>query len=336
VETKINITGKQVVQGAQLMKPIRAIDMFCGAGGSSTGAQNVGVEIVAGFDLWESAVKTYSANFPRAKTYSKDIRQLSPKDIRKEIGNIDLLLASPECTNHSVAKGAKERDEESRMTAFEVVRFAKEFHPQWVVLENVIQMRSWSKHDRLLDELWDLGYFVNQVKLNAQNFGVPQSRVRLFLLCSLSADVNFMRPINSQYKPISSVLDFSDIYPKSRLDKPSRAKATLERAQRAIDVLGPDLPFLLVYYGTDGGGGWQKVDRPLRTITTLDRFAYVEPTPNGHMMRMLQPEELKLAMGYQTDFNLNIPGLTRRDKIKLMGNGVCPPVMEYVVNQLTR
>jgi DNA (cytosine-5)-methyltransferase 1 len=49
------------------------------------------------------------------------------------------------------------------------------------------------------------------------------------------------------------------------------------------------------------------------------------------MMRMLQPEELKLAMGYDENFKLP-SGLSRRAKIKLMGNGVCPPVMEAVVN----
>jgi DNA (cytosine-5)-methyltransferase 1 len=51
---------------------------------------------------------------------------------------------------------------------------------------------------------------------------------------------------------------------------------------------------------------------------------------------MLQPEELKLGMGFDDEFKLNIPGLTRRDKIKLMGNGVCPPIMCYIVRTLTR
>ena len=52
------------------------------------------------------------------------------------------------------------------------------------------------------------------------------------------------------------------------------------------------------------------------------------------MMRMLQPEELKLAMGFDKSFNLDI-GLTRRQKIQLMGNGVCPPVMQAVIKGIT-
>ncbi len=315
------------------MQPkIRAIDLFCGAGGSSTGASNAGVEIVAGFDHCPSATTIYSANFPKATVYQNDIRSLSPKDIRAEIGNIDLLLASPECTNHSVAKGAGVRDEKSKMTAFEVIKFAEEFKPQWIIIENVIQMQSWSKHDEFLEALWEMGYFVRQVKLNSQDFGVPQSRKRLFLLCSLSSELNFQKPDTSEYKNALSIIDLSNNYSKSLLRSPKRAESTIARADRAIASLGKDLPFLLVYYGTDGSGGWQSLDKPLRTITTLDRFAYVEPTVHGHMMRMLQPEELKLAMGFNENFKLNLPKINRRQKIKLMGNGVCPPVMEYVVN----
>lgn len=317
---------------------IRVIDLFCGAGGSSAGALAAGeesIEIVAAFDFWNAAAKTYLANFPSVKFYDEDIRSLSPKSVRREIGEIDLILASPECTNHSVAKGASERDEESKMTAFEVIKFASEFKPQWIVIENVVQMQSWSEHSKFLEKLWDLGYFVRQVELNARDFGVPQSRNRLFLLCSQSSKVSFQKPHIEKYYPASTILDFSDKYKKSPLSTPTRAAATIERAKRAIAVLGPNLPFLIVYYGSDGGGGWQSIEKPLRTVTTLDRFAYVEPISNNYMMRMLQPEELKLAMGFTPDYKLNIPGLIRRERIKLMGNGVCPPVMEYIVKSLT-
>jgi hypothetical protein len=53
-----------------------------------------------------------------------------------------------------------------------------------------------------------------------------------------------------------------------------RAEATVQRAERAIKALGEDAEFIMVYYGSDAAGGFQTLDRPLRTITTLDRFAY--------------------------------------------------------------
>lgn len=316
---------------------IRTIDLFCGAGGSSTGARNAGAEIVAGFDMWPPAVRVYRENFPEAKrVYDEDIRGLSPKEIHQEIGSIQLLLASPECTNHSNAKGKAERDEESRMTAFQVLRFAEEFEPEWIVVENVTEMELWAKHDELIGKLSRLGYQIQRVRFNAQQFSVAQSRKRLFLLCSRAAMPAVTEPDQGSLKPASEILDTSGRYNLSPLRTPKRAKRTLEHADRAIAALGETTPFLIVYYGTDGSGGWQRIDRPLRTITTLDRFAYVEPTPEGHMMRMLQPEELKLAMGYDKEFKLSLPGMPRRDKIKLMGNGVCPPVMEYIVKALTK
>lgn len=314
---------------------LRAIDLFCGAGGSSIGARNAGAQIVAGFDIWAPAVRTYAKNFPEARVYDGDIRQLGPENIWYQIGDINLLLASPECTNHSVAKGAAAKDEESRLTAFQVHRFAEVFLPEWIVVENVIQMKQWTRHEELLNQLRDLGYKLQQLTFNAQDFSVPQSRKRLFLLGSRSCEPDVQSPDYREPTPASTILDRTGKYRLSPLHKPGRALATLKRADRAIEALGPNEPFIIVYYGTDGGGGWQRIDRPLRTITTLDRFAYVEPSNCGHLMRMLQPEELKRAMGYEQSFMIDMPELSRRDRIKLMGNGVCPPVMEHIVKTLT-
>ena len=313
---------------------IRTIDLFCGAGGSSFGARNAGVEIVAGFDLWNTAIKAYSTNFPTAKTFEGDLRNLVPSEVKKEIGKIDLLLASPECTNHSVAKGSKERDEASKETAFEVIRYAREFRPKWMVIENVVEMQSWSGHSKLLKELWDLNYFVKEIELNSADFGVAQSRERLFLLCSLSGEASMhTKDETAELNAASTIIDWSNKYLFTPLYKKGRAENTLARAENAIEELGKKEPFILVYYGT--GDGWQSIEDPLRTITTLDRFALVKPSSKGHVMRMLQPEELKFAMGFTADYNLNI-GVTRREKIKLMGNGVCPPVMTSIVKNLCK
>jgi DNA (cytosine-5)-methyltransferase 1 len=104
------------------------------------------------------------------------------------------------------------------------------------------------------------------------------------------------------------------------------------RAERAIGVLGRGVPFLIVYYGTDGSGGWQPLDRPIRTLTTLDRFALVDWFDGEPRMRMLQVDELQRAMGFDEGFILDQG--SRRDRIKLLGNGVCPPVMRRIVESL--
>lgn len=313
---------------------LRTLDLFHGAGGCSVGAKMAGADIVAGIDLWGVASRSYSNNFPGAISINKDIRKVAPRTLRQAIGDIDLIVASPECTNHSCAKGSKPRDEESKMTAFQVTRFAKEFRPKWVLIENVVQMQSWSGHTELLEKLWKLGYFVKEEKLNAKDFGVPQSRRRLFLLCSLSGDAASIQPGKKKIKTARSIIDTTTDYSFTPLYTPKRATATLERAERAMAEIGKNEPFLIVYYGTDGSGGWQSLNKPLRTLTTLDRFAYVMPSSKGHMMRMLQPEELKVAMGFPKSYKLDSG--TRRDKIKLMGNAVCPPVIKNIITSLTK
>ena len=84
---------------------IRAFDLFCGAGGSSVGARSAGVRVIGGVERAELAAKVYLDNFPGAKIYRQDIRSLSAARVAREVGPIDLLLASPECTNHTIAKG---------------------------------------------------------------------------------------------------------------------------------------------------------------------------------------------------------------------------------------
>lgn len=129
------------------------------------------------------------------------------------------------------------------------------------------------------------------------------------------------------------ILDPPGTWPAGPLRREGRAVETLARAGRAIAELGEGVPFLIVYYSTDGGSGWQKLDRPIRTLTTLDRSGLVEWNGSQPTLRMLQVPELQRAMGFDTAYKLQHG--SRRDRIKLLGNGVCPPVMRHVVAGLT-
>lgn len=313
-------------------KRMRAIDLFCGAGGSSWGASQAGVEIVAAFDAWELAGLNHHANFPGAKFFPGRLEDVDLSKVARDIGDIDLILASPECTNHSPARGKRPKNEESKNTAFQVVRFAKKFEPKWIVIENVVSMRNWSRYDEFKEGLTDAGYQHSEHVLNSSDFGVPQSRRRLFLVCSRDGDPPPVKKRRGRKKHVKSILNLNGKYKWTPLNTDGRAQATLDRAARGIDEVGKNTPFLIVYYGTDHAGGWQPLARPLRTITTLDRFALVKPTAKGHVMRMLQVPELQSAMGMSSMvFNHG----SRREKIKMIGNAVCPPVMQAVIEQLS-
>lgn len=315
-------------------RKIRALDLFCGAGGSSWGAREAGVEIVAAFDLWKLAGDTHLANFPNVEFVKGRLENLSVASLKKKFGKIDLILASPECTNHSPAKGNKPRCEKSKKTAFQVVRFAKIFKPRWIVVENVVNMRKWTRYAGFKAALGKLGYKLCEQVLNAAHFGVAQSRRRLFLTADRRRQPAKISVRKSKPRHIGKIVDLNGAYKWTPLRRPNRALATLERAERGIAAIGKSKPFLLVYYGSDGGGGWQRLNRPLRTITTVDRFALVKPDAvHGHVMRMLQVPELQAAMGIPVKMKLEAG--TRRDRIKMIGNAVCPPVMKRVIEKLT-
>lgn len=311
---------------------IRAIDLFCGLGGSSWGARAAGAKILAGFDQWELAGRVYLSNLAPARFFHGKLEHTDLQKLKKQLGRIDLILASPECTNHSVAKGKSLRCERSRGTAFQVVRFAKVLEPRWIVVENVVNMRNWQRYADLVRQLQCLGYDVSEHILNAADFGVPQSRRRLFLVCDRLHQGARLSIGRAKRCTVRTILSSHSSFRYTLLRRKRRARATLARAGRAIKSLGENQAFLLVYYGTDGAGGWQRLDSPLRTVTTLDRFAHVVPSNSGHMMRMLQVPELKMAMGMPSSFKVDSG--TRREKIHLLGNAVCPPVMTAVVRSL--
>lgn len=311
---------------------LRALDIFCGGGGSSLGAQAAGAEIVCGVDAWSIASQTYKANFPDAAAPSVILTETSsPVDLGLDLGDIDLILASPECTNHTCAKGNAPRDEDSKRTALYLLNFARTLSPRWMVLENVVHMKKWDGYDPLVAELEGLGYHVRRQVLDAAWFGVPQNRRRLFLLCDREQMPDEVPLPGCALKTAKDILDPPGTWPSRPLYRAGRAVNTIARAERAMKELGRRKDFLIVYYGSDGSGGWQPLDKPIRTLTTLDRFGLVSWDGDTPMLRMLQVPELKRAMGFTGKLDHGC----RRDRVMLLGNGVCPPVMTAVIRSLT-
>lgn len=313
---------------------IRVLDIFCGAGGSSAGARLAGARVVRGIDACDLAVATFQDNFPDSIVETRRLGPFSRPAFDMREAEIDLLLASPECTNHSPAKGSRRRSEKSRQTTSYVVNFARKLKPRWIVMENVIQLRHWRGYKPAVNDLRELGYNIRVEVLDASRFGVPQTRRRLFVLADRDGEPPEVKSRHRRLRPASEAIRLDGAWPSTPLYAENRAGATLERAERAIAALGKRVPFLIVYYGSDGAGGWQAIDRPLRTLTTLDRFGLVTWEGREPMLRMLQVDELRRAMGFPASHAFDHG--TRRDKIRLLGNGVVPPVMKAIVETLAR
>lgn len=313
------------------------IDLFCGGGFGARGAVFGGGKPLLAVDAWDLATETYKANFPEATVIQKKIEEIDPFQYRSKF-RPDVLLTSPECTAHSIARGAKPGNEKSRETAISIFPWIDAFNPRWVIVENVNRMKQWGRHEELITTLESYGYTVSQLLLNAAEFGTPQSRKRLFLICdrdgaTITKETLLVSHQKTQ-KNAKSIIDWSGQYKSTPLYKPGRAQSTVERAERAIASLGKNIPFLIVYYGSDYAGGWQTLDAPLRTVTTIDRFGLVTWDKGEPMLRMLQPPELLKAMGAGSSHQL--PAGNRRDKVKLCGNGVCSPVMEVIFGEINR
>ncbi len=310
------------------------VDLFCGGGFGAWGAIRGGGKPLLGIDSWKTAVKTYKHNYPQADVICARIEDLDPCTLSNRY-QPDVLLTSPECTAHSIARGANPGCERSREVALGIIPWLTAMQPRWLIIENVNRMKRWNRHDELITTIESAGYKVSDLYLNSADFGTPQARKRLFLVCDrdgtlLSRELLLDQQSKKQMTA-KDILAPENKFQSSPLLKKNRAEATIERAERAIEELGKEVPFLIVYYGSDYAGGWQALDAPLRTVTTIDRFGLVTWQHGEPFLRMLQPEELTRAMGAD---GLKLEVGNRREKIRLCGNGVCAPVLETIFRTL--
>jgi DNA (cytosine-5)-methyltransferase 1 len=177
-------------------------DLFCGAGGTSEGAREAAAFLgrrprVTAVNHWPVAIATHTANHPESRHLCTGIDSINPSDLFGD-GELDLLWASPECTHHSVARGGKPINDQSRSTAWCVVRWAADRRPPVILIENVPEFETWgpigsngrplkSKKGEIFkawcDAIRALGYKVDHRLLCSADYGDPTTRTRLFIQC---------------------------------------------------------------------------------------------------------------------------------------------------------
>jgi DNA (cytosine-5)-methyltransferase 1 len=183
-----------------------ATDLFCGAGGSSHGAELAGIEVRHASNHWQRAVDTYAKNHPLTDVDCADISKTDPR----RYDRTDILIASPECTNHSLAKGVRRvalsQDQmfgcdlcarhgesncpkhsdpivRSRAGGWDVVKFVEHHRYSIVILENVVDWLEWGDFQRWWRTMENLGYVGQKVFFNSMFAPpTPQSRDRLYIV----------------------------------------------------------------------------------------------------------------------------------------------------------
>ncbi|CAK9889166.1 DNA cytosine methyltransferase [Pseudomonas fluorescens] len=303
----------------------KAIDLFSGFGGWSTGARKAGVKVVWAANHWPEAVKWHAANHPHAEHVCQDLHQARWEQVPAH----DLLLASPCCQGHSKARGKKSgnpQHDSSRSTAWAVVS-ALEFHqPEAGLIENVQEFMDWALYPAWLAAVQALGYQVAPHVVDCADLGVPQHRVRLFLVLTRSKAPLMLELHRHQHVPAASFLDF-DAGRWSQIEKPGRAQATLDRVRNGRARFGER--FIMPYYGKGSGTTGRDINRPIGTITTLDRWALVD----GDQMRMLSADEALAAMSFPAD---TLRPDNHRLTMHMAGNAVPPLAGQRVIEALMK
>jgi DNA (cytosine-5)-methyltransferase 1 len=300
---------------------MRAVDLFAGAGGFTTGAAMAGCTVVWAANHWRAAVEIHAANHPGTVHACQDLHQCDWTTVPAH----DLLMASPACQGHSRARGKdRPHHDAMRSTAWAVVSAAECHRPAVALVENVPDFARWTLFPAWCAAMNALGYAIAPHLIDAAEHGVPQHRERLFLVLTRSKHPLELSLPRRAHVPASSVIDFG-APGWSPIHKPGRSLATLQRIAAGRARFGDR--FVMPYYGSGSGLTGRSLDRPIGTITTKARWAVVD----GDRMRMTSIPENRDFMGFPVDYLLpaSVP-----EANFMLGNAVCPKVARDVINKI--
>jgi DNA (cytosine-5)-methyltransferase 1 len=281
---------------------IQAADLFCGAGGTSTGLAQAAALVGRPVDLlavnhWPTAVETHQKNHPWARHMCESLESVKPRDVVPG-ERLNLLVASPECTHHSNARGGTPMSDQSRASAWHVLRWANDLYIKNVLVENVREFANWgplgatrrplaSKRGETfyswLKALESLGYSVDYRVLNAADYGGATTRERLFVQARRGKRIVWPEPTHrppgpemqrelfecgvKPWRAAREIIDWSlrgeSIF---RRRKPLAA-ATMARIAAGLRRFGVE-PFIVPQFGDSTP---RSIDRPLGTVTTTSR-----------------------------------------------------------------
>jgi len=244
---------------------------------------------------WPVAVATHAANHPEARHLCTAIDDIDPRKLY-EPGQLDMLWASPECTHHSIARGGRPISDQSRATAWCVIRWADALLPPVIMVENVPEFATWGPLDSKfrpiekrkgelfhawLRNLEALGYRTDWRILCAADYGDPTTRKRLFVQAvrgrrriqwpepshTRAAGDLFQRP---QWRAAREIIDWAlpsqSIYERKKELSPK----TMRRIMAGLEKFGLN-KFIVELRGTSDqqlDKSHRSVESPLPTLTT--------------------------------------------------------------------
>lgn len=329
------------------MKKYKSIDLFAGIGGIRMGfdrafGKNIETVFVSEWD--EPAQKTYRANFKDKFDIAGDITKVDEKSIPA----FDICLAGFPCQAFSMAGKHGGFDDSykgrSRGTLFrDVVRICEEHQPKVIFCENV---KGLTIHDHgntfkvIKGAFEELGYTVFTKILNSKDFGVPQNRERIYLVCFRNdiAPKEFNFPKGSgkpvclndilDQAPIPSKYYLSDVY----VETLKRHKARHEAAGHGFGyVIRPldGIAGTIVCGGMGREGNLIIDNRPHSMVPTT----HIKGNINGEGIRKMTPREWARLQGFPEDFKLPLSDV---HLYKQFGNSVTVNVIEAIAREIKK
>ncbi len=284
---------------------IEVIDLFCGAGGVTTGIEKARykglkcAKVIACINHDPVAIASHEANHKGVLHFTEDIKTF---DVTKfptwSSDAIKILWASLECTNFSNAKGGLPRDADSRTLAEHLFRYIKHLKPDYILIENVREFMSWGPLDKQgkpiskdkgidytkwIKKVMRYGYKYEHRILNCADYGAHTSRKRLFICFAKDTlPVIFPLPTHAKkagrgfkkWKAVKQVLDFTDEGESIFTRKKPLSEKTLERIYAGLVkyVANGDNKWIVKYNSACNNTSVNKgssVNEPSPTITTM-------------------------------------------------------------------
>ncbi len=307
---------------------MKIVDLFCGAGGLSEGFKQAGFKSILGIDTNDKALETFKINHKGAKTINKDISQLTSKDILENTDvEIDLIIGGPPCQGFSIAGKRDPKDPRNALVKH-FLEIVNEIRPKIFVIENVPGILSMKTCDgkksiEIIEEIAkNFEYEIEIHLLNAEDFGVPQRRKRVFIIGSRIGKLNLkLRKIKK--KPISEILinkeDVPEVYFYS--DKQIEGFRKREIKNKKLGR----------------GFGWQFLDLDKPSYTIRARYykdgseALLKYSEND--IRMLTPEECALIQSFPKDYEFYGGKIQKYIQV---GNAVPPLLAKAVAKSIKR
>lgn len=277
------------------------VDCFAGGGGASTGIETaLGRSPDVALNHDPIALAIHMANHPKTKHVCQDIWQASPRWVTQGRA-VGLLWASPDCTDHSKAKGGPvKRNGKTRDLPWAVWKWASEVRPRIIIVENVEEMQQWGplngegqpiKERRgesfkaWVKALRRLGYTVQWRELRACDYGAPTIRKRMYLIARCDGrPIVWPEPTHgpkgaNTYRTAAEIIDWSIPCPSIFERKKPLAEATQRRIAEGIRryVLEAAEPFIVGCGGRMAQSRPRSADEPFQTITSKADSCLVTP-----------------------------------------------------------